>query len=60
MGGNCPEYFDKQKFLLYQSVISFKKQHHKEYSSILSSANEANVITFKSRREAELYLKCRI
>ena len=60
MGGNCPEYFDKQKFSLYQSVISFKKQHHNKYSNILSSANEANVITFKSRREAELYLKCRI
>ncbi len=57
MGGNCPEYFDKQKITLYRSVILFKKQHHKNYNSLLTSAKGINVVTFRNRRQADKYLK---
>ena len=35
MGGNCPEYFDRQKWTLYKNVLSFKKAHHKKYTDLL-------------------------
>ncbi|MBQ4526434.1 MAG: topology modulation protein [Clostridia bacterium] len=57
MGGNCPEYFDKQKLTLYRNVISFKKQHAKKYDDLLKSAEGIEVIRFKSRRRAKMYLK---
>lgn len=56
MGGNCPEYFDKQKLSLYRNVITFNKQHRKDYQNLLLSVNEAKVITFKSRRQANKFL----
>lgn len=57
MGGNCPEYFDKQKIILYRSVISFKKQHNKNYNNLLNATDGVNVIVFKSRKAGEDYLK---
>lgn len=57
MGGNCPEYFDKQKLSLYRNVIAFKKQHRREYSNILMQTKGIQVITFKNRRQARLYLE---
>ena len=56
MGGNCPEYFDKQKLSLYRNVITFNKQHRKDYQNLFMSVNEANVITLKSRRQANKFL----
>lgn len=56
MGGNCPEYFDKQKLSLYRNVITFNKQHRKDYQNLLLSANRVKVITFKSRRQANEFL----
>lgn len=57
MGGNCPEYFDKQKLTLYRSVIQFKKQHSEKYNHMLNSTKEIEIIRFKSRHQAKLFLK---
>ncbi|MBE7050792.1 MAG: topology modulation protein [Ruminococcaceae bacterium] len=57
MGGNCPEYFDKQKLTLYRNIIQFKKQHGEKYKHMLSSAKGIKVIRFKSRHRAKLFLK---
>ena len=57
MGGNCPEYFDKQKLSLYMNVIKFKKQHSENYKQVLDSAVGVKVIKFKNRRQAKLFLK---
>lgn len=60
MGGNCPEYFDKHKLSLYRGVLSFHKQHRKDYKQLLSSVDGVEVIIFKSRRQAKHYLKMTI
>ncbi len=57
MGGNCPEYFDKQKLTLYRNVIQFKKQHSKEYNHMLNSIKGIEIIRFKNRHQAKLFLK---
>lgn len=56
MGGNCREYLDRQKISLYRHVLTFNRQHRKDYYALLAQSN-ANVIVFKSRRQAEDYLK---
>ena len=57
MGGNCPEYFDRQKLTLYRNIISFKNQHAKSYESMFGSADGIDVIKFKSRHQAKAFLK---
>lgn len=55
MGGNCPEHFDRQKRSLYRNVLQFNRQHRKAYYRLLSEAAHANVIIFRSRRQAKKY-----
>ncbi len=57
MGGDCKEYFDRQKLSLYRNVLTFHKQHRKHYYSLLSGAKNANVIVFKSHRQAKAFLE---
>ena len=57
MGGDCPEYFDRQKLSLYRNVILFNKQHREEYKQLLDSTDGVEVIVFKSRRQVRKYLK---
>ena len=54
MGGNCPERFDRQKLSLYKGILSFGKRR-KELLQLLDRS-EANVIVFKSHRQADQYL----
>jgi len=56
MGGNCAEYFDRQKPQLYKNVLSFNRQHRKAYQKLLAGAEHAKVIVFKSRRQANQFL----
>ena len=56
MGGHCVERFDSQKLDLYRNVISFNKQHRKDYYTLLSKASHAQVIIFRSRRKADKFL----
>lgn len=56
MGGNCPEYFDKQKPSLYKGVLTYNRRHRENYLRLLGSQNHAQVIIFKSRRQAVNYL----
>lgn len=58
MGGNCVEYFDKQKSVLYKNAITFNKKHRKDYYKMLSDAENVRVIIFKSRYSADKFLKC--
>lgn len=55
MGGSCPERFDKQKPALYKAVLCFNKQHRKAYYDLL--ADKENVIIFKSRKQADKYIR---
>lgn len=57
MGGNCPEYFDKQKVSLYKAIFSFKRNHRKKYRKFLGEQKDKNIVIFKSRKQAMLYLK---
>jgi len=57
MGGNCAERFDAQKLDLYRNVIRFNKEHRKDYYGLLSHGHIKNVIIFRSRRQAEKFLR---
>ena len=57
MGGDCPERFDKQKWSLYRNILTFNHQHRKDYYRLLAGADHANVVVFRSRRQAEKFLK---
>lgn len=56
MGGNCAEHFDRQKPALYKNVLTFNRDHRKDYQKLLDNAAHAQVITFKSRRQANKFL----
>ena len=56
MGGNCPEYFDKQKASLYKAIFSFNRTHRKKYRKLLGEQKNINVVIFKSRKQATCYL----
>ena len=57
MGGNCPEHFDRQKFVLYKNVFSFKKVHHEKYIKLLREAEGVKSVIFRRRGEVKRYLK---
>ena len=57
MGGNCVEHFDRHKLSLYRSVLTFNRQHRKAYYGLLNNAEGVRVIVFKSRRQANGFLK---
>lgn len=57
MGGNCAEHFDLQKLSLYRNVMTFNKQHRNDYYKLLSKAQHAQVIVFRSRRQADSFLR---
>ena len=56
MGGNCKEYFDRQKLPLYRNVLTFNKQHRKEYYRLLNSTENLNIIVFRNRRQASKFI----
>ena len=56
MGGHCVEYFDAQKIALYRNVLTFRKQHRKNYYALLDHADPVNVIILKNRRQAKAFL----
>ncbi len=57
IGGNCPEKFDKHKIEFFKFIIGFKKQHQKNYTEMLKNAENVNVVVFRSRKQADEYLK---
>lgn len=57
MGGNCPEYFDKQKASLYKSIFSFNRTHRNKYHTLLEAHKDKNIVVFKSRKQAYKYLE---
>ena len=56
MGGNCPEYFDKQKPALYKGAITFNRRNRKNYYEMLSASGK-QVVIFKNRRQIQKYLE---
>ena len=56
MGGNCPEYFDKQKRELYKAIFTFNKKHRKKYRKLLEEQTNKSIVIFKSRKQAYRYL----
>jgi len=56
MGGNCPEYFDRQKVSLYKAIFSFNRTNRKKYRKLLGEQKNKNVVIFKSRKQAYSYL----
>ena len=57
MGGNCPEHFDVQKRALYRNALAFNREHRKDYTSLLKKATHAQIIVFKTRRQARRFLE---
>lgn len=57
MGGNCPEYFDKQKISLYKGVLNFNKTRRRDYYKLLEQAAGVRVVIFRSRKQADRYLE---
>lgn len=61
MGGNCPEYFDKNKCELYRAIFSFNKKHRKRYQKLLEEHTDKTIVIFKTRKQAYQYLsKCKL
>ena len=56
MGGNCIEHFDSQKISLYRNVLTFNRQHRRDYYELLNRASHANAIIFRKRRQAKDFL----
>ena len=56
MGGNCIEHFDSHKISLYRNVLAFNKQHRRDYYELLDHTGHANVIIFRSRKQAKDFL----
>ena len=56
MGGNCIEHFDSHKISLYRNVLTFNRQHRKDYYEMLNNADGVNVIIFRNRRQANAFL----
>ncbi len=56
MGGNCIERFDGQKRSLYRNVLTFNRQHRKDYYALLADF-PGQVIVFKSRRQVREFLE---
>lgn len=56
MGGNCVEHFDSRKIPLYRGVLTFNRQHRRDYYELLNNADHVNVIIFKNRRQAKAFL----
>ena len=56
MCGNCIEHFDSQKISLYRNVLTFNKQHRRDYYELLDNADNVNVIIIKNRRQANAFL----
>ena len=54
MGGSCPERLDKNKLALYKNVLSFNRQHRKEYYKRLENSN---ITVFRNRRQVREFLK---
>jgi adenylate kinase family enzyme len=57
MGGNCPECFDGRKWELYRNVMTFNRQHRKDYYELLENTRHAKVTVFRSRRQVKKFLK---
>ena len=55
MGGNCIEHFDSHKISLYRNVLTFNRQHRKDYYELLNNADGVNVIIFRNRRQANAF-----
>lgn len=55
MGGNCIEHFDSQKVSLYRNVLTFNRQHRRDYYELLNNADGVNVIIFRNRRQANAF-----
>ena len=56
MGGNCVEYFDARKGSLYRNVLTFNRQHRRDYYALLSKAQNVNVVVFRNRRQVKMFL----
>lgn len=56
MGGECPEYFDKNKIELYQNILKFNKNHRAAYYEMLEKSN-AQVVVFKNRKDVRRYIE---
>ena len=56
MGGHCIERFDREKIPFYRNILTFRKQHRKDYLDLLANTKNATVIVLQNRREAQQYL----
>lgn len=56
MGGSCPEYFDSQKLEPYRNVLSFNRQHRKDYYKLLEMATHAKVTVFRNRKQVKEFM----
>ena len=57
MGGNCPEYFDKNKLELCSHVRNFNRQHRKAYYQLLEKNHHAKIIVFRNRKQIREFLE---
>ncbi len=57
VNGNCIEKFDRQKLRFFKFIIGFNREHRRNYTWLLNDTENVNVIIFKSRKEAEKYLR---
>ena len=56
MGGDCPEYFDKNKIELYKNLFKYNKNNRGRYYEMLKKS-QAEVVVFRKRKDVKRYLK---
>ena len=56
MGGSCPEHFDSKKLELYRNVLSFNRQHRKDYYKLLEKVTHAKVTVFRNRKTVKEFM----
>ena len=56
MAEGCIEAFDRNKLILYRSVLTFRRQHRKAYLQLLAQADGVDVRIFRSRRQLRAFL----
>ena len=56
MGGDCPETFDLEKLRFFHDTLWTARRKHKRVKKALEDAPDAQVIVFRTRRQADRFL----
>ncbi len=56
-GGYCPQRLDKREIKFFISILTFKKEHRRDYLNLLAEYPDLNTVVFKNSKDVEKFLK---